>query len=110
MVHGTKALVVSRSKIVNPPHGDLDMSGVPIHGSASLDFIGVKYDEKLIFEDQVHGIVLHVSQRIGILRFVKLFFEDNSMLLHCYYAFALTIPEYCSPVCGSAPEYHIQRL
>ena len=32
------------------------------------------------------------------------------MLLRCYYAFILTILEYCSRVWGSAAECHLQLL
>ena len=44
------------------------------------------------------GNVFRVSQRIGILRLVKLVFVDTSVLLCCYNAFVLPILEYCSPV------------
>ena len=49
----TKALVVSRSKTVNPPHGDLVLSGVQIWASPNLDILGVKFDNRLTFEDHV---------------------------------------------------------
>ena len=94
----TKALVVSRSKTMNPPHGDLVLSGVSISASPNLDIIGVKFDSRLTCEDRVHGIVSRVSQRIGILRLVKRFVVDTSVFLRCYYAFVLLILEHCSPV------------
>ena len=62
----TKALVVSRSRTVNSPHGDLVLSGVSIRASSNLDILSVKFDSKFIFEDHVPGIVSCVSQRIGI--------------------------------------------
>ena len=65
---------------------------------------------ELIFEDNVYGIVSHVSQRIGILRLVKRDFVDTSVLLRCYYSFVLPIFEYCSPVWGSAAKCHLQLL
>ena len=46
----TKALFVSRSKTVNPPHGDLVLSVVSIHPSPILDILGVKFDITLTFE------------------------------------------------------------
>ena len=58
----TKALVVSRSRTANPPHGDLVLSGVYIRASPNLDILGVKFDRKLTFEDHEHGIVSPVSQ------------------------------------------------
>ena len=83
----TKALVFSRSRTVNPPHGDLALSGVSISASPNLDILGVKFDSWLTFEDHVRGIVSRVSQRICILRLVKRVFVDTSVLLRCYYAF-----------------------
>ena len=61
-----EALVVSRSRTVNPPHGDLVLPGVSICASPNLDILSVKFDSRLTFDDHVGGIVSHVSQRIGI--------------------------------------------
>ena len=51
-----KALVDSRSRTVNPPHGDLVLSGVSICASPNLDILRVKFDSRLTFEDHVHGV------------------------------------------------------
>ena len=80
----TKALVVSRSKTVNPPHGGLVLSEVSICASPHLDILGVKFDSRLTIEDIVRGIVSRVSQRIGILRLVKSVFADTFLVLRCY--------------------------
>ena len=106
----TKALVVSRSRIVSLPHGDLVLSGVSIRTSPYLDILGVKFDSKLTFEDHVRSIVSRVSQRIGILMLVKRIFVDTSVLLRCYFAFVLPVLEYCSQLWGSAAEFHLQLL
>ena len=53
----TKAVVISRSRTVSPPHGDLVLFGVSICTSPNLDILGVKFDSKLTFEDHVCGIV-----------------------------------------------------
>ena len=82
----TKALVVSRSRTVNPTRGDLVLSGVSIHDSPNHYIFGVKFDRKLIFKDHVRGIVSRVSQRIGVLRLVKRIFVDTSVFLRCYFA------------------------
>ena len=39
----TKAFVVSRSRTVRPPHGDLVLSGVSIRASLNIDILGVKF-------------------------------------------------------------------
>ena len=95
-----KALVVSRSRIVNPPHGDLVLSVVSICASPNFDILGVKFDNMLTFEYHVRGIVSRVTQRIGILRLVKRVFVDSSVLFRSCYAFVLPALEYCSPVWG----------
>ena len=106
----TKALVVSRSRIVNLPNGDLVLSGVSIFTTPNLEILGVKFESKLNFEDHVSGIVSRVSQKIGILSFLKRVFLDTSVLVCCYYAFILPILEYCTLVCRLAAECHIQLL
>ena len=99
----TKALVISRSRTVNSPHGDLVLSDVSIRASP-------KFDSKLTFEDNVHGIVSRVSQRIAILRLEQRIFVDTSVFIPCYFASVLPILKYCSPVWGSAAECHLQLL
>ena len=78
-INKTKSLVVSRSRTVNPPHGDLVLSGASICVSPNFDILGVKFDSKLTFEDHVLGIVSRVYQRIGILRLVNNVFVDTSV-------------------------------
>ena len=76
--NNTKALVVSRSRTMNPPHGDLVVSGVSVCASPNLDILGVKSDSRITFEDHVFGIVSRVSRiMIGILRLVKRVFVDT---------------------------------
>ena len=106
----SKALVVSRSWTVSPPHDDLVLSGVSIQTSPNLDILGVKFDSKRTCEEHLRGIVSEVSQRIGILMLVKRIFVDTSVLLRCYFAFVLPILEYSSPVWGSAAEFYLHIL
>ena len=105
----TKALVVSRSRTVNPPYGNLVLSGVSIPAGPNLDVLGVKFDSKLAFNFQrlcAWYCFPCLSQRIGILRLVKHLFMDTSSLLlpilrtHTSLLFCICSPilEYCSPV------------
>ena len=93
----TKALVFSRSRSVNPSHGDLVLSGVSIFARLNFDILGVRFDSRLTFEDHVHGIVSRISLRISTLMLVKRVFVDTSMLLCFYYSFVHPIHEYWSP-------------
>ena len=79
----TKALVVSRSRIMNPPHYDLVLSGVSICTGPNHYILGVKFDSRLTFKDHVRLLVSRISQRIGLLRLVKRVFVDTSVLLRC---------------------------
>ena len=85
------------------------LSVVSIRASPNLDILGVKFDSKVQFEDNVCCIVFHVPQRIGILRYVKRIFVDTTVLIGCNFAFVLRIFEYW-PVLGSAAECHLQLL
>ena len=82
-----KALVVSRSRAVNPPHGDLVLSVVSIRASSNLDILGVKFDSKLTFENDVRGIVspgLSKNWYFFVLRCYLLFTSQSlSIVLRC---------------------------
>ena len=75
---------LSPRRTLNPPLGDLVLSGVSICASPNFHILGVKFDNRLAFEDHVRGIFSPVFQRIGILRLVKRIFVDTSVLLRCH--------------------------
>ena len=108
----TNALVVSRSRTVILPHGDLVLSGVSIRVSPNLAIHGVKFDIKFTFEDHVRGTVSRVSQRIDILRLVKRISVEIkfSVLICCYFAFVLQSLSIILRYLGSAVECHLQLL
>ena len=99
--------MVSRSRTVNPPHGDLVLSWVSICASPNLDILGVKFEDH---SKTICVVLSIVSPEFGILILVKRVFLDTSVLLRCYYAFGLPILEYCSSVWLSAAECHLQLL
>ena len=51
----TQSLVVSRSGTASPPHGDLVLSGLSICVIPNLDILGVKFDSRITFGNQVRG-------------------------------------------------------
>ena len=106
---GRWCMLLNPKKIYHS-HGDLGLAGVPILSNPSLDILGVRFDCGLTFESHVRGVVSRVSQRIGILRMVNGVYADTSVLRRCYYAFILSILEYCSPVWGSAASSHLRLL
>ena len=54
----TKALVITRSRTVNNPHGGLVLSGIFIHASSNLNILGMKFDSKLDFKDKCWVLIL----------------------------------------------------
>ena len=58
----TIALVVSRSRTVNPPLCDLVLSAVSTRAAINHDILGLKFDSKHLFEDHVSGTVPRVSK------------------------------------------------
>ena len=58
----TKAFVVSSSRTISPPNGDLVLPGVYILAIPNLDIHAVKFDFKLTIEDHVRGSVSRVAR------------------------------------------------
>ena len=87
----TKDKMVSKSRTVNPPHGDVVLSEVSICATPNIDILGEMCDSRLTFDCSpsidsrltfdVRGIASRVSQRIGILRLVNRVFVDISLFL-----------------------------
>ena len=57
----TKALMLGRSRTVNPPDDDLVLSGVAIWASPNLGILRVKFDRWFTFEGHARGIVSLVA-------------------------------------------------
>ena len=72
--------------------------------------LGVLFDRKLTFEQHVRAVTSTVSQKIGILRKCWQTYQDNSLILKCFYAFILPFFEYCSAVWMSAAHTHLKIL
>ena len=105
----TSDLVVNRSRTVNPPHGDLILSGVSIWNS-NLHILVVKFDSRLIYEDHVRGIVSRVSQELVFWGWWRVsLWTPLCCFVTTMHLFSISM-RYCSPVCGSADECHRQLL
>ena len=105
----TKGLVVSRSRTVNTPHGDLVISGDSIRASHNLvDILDVKFDNKLTFEDHVCGLFALSLRELVFCSWWNKYLCYLALRCHC--VFVLQILEYCSPVWVSAAECHFQLL
>ena len=104
----TKALVVLRSRTVNPLLGDLVLSVFSIHESPFLD-------SKLTIVENVRlacaWYCFSCFSENWHLRLVKHVFVGTSVRVTLLlYAFVLPVLEYCSPIWGSAAECHLQLL
>ena len=115
----TKTLMVSRSRTVNPPHGDLVFSGVSIRASPNLDILGRKFDSRFTFEDHVRGIVFRVSQRLGnfevsaqlccFVAILHLFSQSLGIVLRCGGQLLNDIFSFSSGTCIRWPGFALIR-
>ena len=64
----TKAMIVSRSRIMHPQSPSLTIGGTVLKESVDLDILGVTFDSKMIFEKPRRSVSRAASQRQGILR------------------------------------------
>ena len=96
----TEALVLSRSRTVNHPRGNLVYSRFPFTSDPTSTSMAWSLTANL----HSKNIDYRVSEIIVILLVVKRIYEwvDTSVLLRYYWAFFLKILEFCSPVWGSA--------
>ena len=101
----TKTLVVSRSRTMNPPHGDLVLSAVSICADPNLGILGVKSESRLTLPRRKCSC--YCLPCLSKNRYFEV--GNTSVLLRCHYALVLLILEYCS-VWGSDAEYHLQLL
>ena len=106
----SKTMTVSRSRTSIPAHPDLHVGGVNHVNSATLDILGVTFDQKLTFESHICSMVSRASRSLGIFRKASRVFGDHTVSLRCFRSFVLPLLEYCSPVWDSACETHISLL
>ena len=94
----TKVFVVSRSKTLILPYGDLVLSGVSICANPNLDILGVKFDSMLTFEKTMSVALFPVLSENWHFEV-----DDTFVLFCCYYVFVvfvLPILEHYSPAWG----------
>ena len=106
----TKCMIFSRSRTIYPEHPELTLGDTAIEKVEFLKLLGVTFDAKLTYERHLRNITSKVSQKIGILRKCWRVYQDNSLILKCFYAFILPFFEYCSSVWMSAAPTHINML
>ena len=106
----TKSAIFTRSRTMLPEHPDINLGDSTIENVTNLKLLGVLFDSKMTFELHVRAIASKVSQKIGILRKCWQTYQDNSVILKCFYAFILPFFEYCSAVWMSAASTHLKVL
>ena len=106
----TREMLISRSRTVEPLFPDLLIGGSVVEIVSELKILGAILDSKLTFEKQVRAIAASASMKVGILRKTMSVFPDVAVVAKCFWAFILTVLEYCSPVWMSAATSHLSLL
>ena len=78
--------------------------------SVELDILGVTFDSRLSFENNLRSVSRAASPRLGILRKSWRVFHDRLLLERCFRGFVLPILEYCSAVWCFAADSHLKLL
>ena len=92
-----------------PSFPELTLNGVELRESSELIILGVTFDPKLSFEQHLRSVVVPASQRISIMRRLKIFYSVE-VVRHCFNSFMLPDFEYASVVRGSAARSHLALL
>ena len=106
----TKSILFGRSRTMLPEHPDLFIGNNAIGSEEKLKLLGVWFDSKLTFECHIRAIAQSVSKKIGILRKCWQTYQENSIVLNCFYSFILPFFEYCSAIWRSAAPSHLKIL
>ena len=79
----TKTMIVSRSRTMHPLSPPLTIGGSVLKESDDLVILGVTFDSKLTFEKHLRWVSRAASQRLGILKSSRVFY-DNSLPERCF--------------------------
>ena len=106
----SRSCCFSRSHTLLPPHGDLYVDGSVLTSCDKLKFLGVTFDQKLIFERHIRSLVSSASRKIGLMRKAYSIFSDVSISRRCFNCFVLPHLEYCATVWSSAAASYIRLV
>ena len=106
----SKSTIFSRSRTIFPEHPELCINDTAIENVTDLRLLGVLFDSKLTFESHVRNVTSIVSQKVGILRKCWQTFQEDALVMKCFYAFILPFFEYCSVVWLSTAPTHLNML
>ena len=96
-------LVLVLSYLSPPLSSDLVIDGSVVEMVSEWKILGIIPDSKLAFEKQVRAIAASASRRVGILRKTMSIFRDLAVLAKYFWAFILSVLEYCSSVLCRLP-------
>ena len=83
----TKSITFSRSRTIFPEHPNLILGDTVIENVDTFKLLGVTFDSKLTFERHLRNVTSVVSQKVGILRKCWQVYQDNALVIKCFYAF-----------------------
>ena len=103
-------MIVSRSRTMHPQSPPLTIGGTVLKESDDLVILGVTFDSRQTFENQICLVSRAASQRLGIMRKSWRVLHDRSLLERCFRDFVLPVLKYCSAVWCSAADTHLKQL
>ena len=104
----TKTMIVSRSRTMHPQSPPLAIGGAVLKESDFLVILGVTFDSKMTFENNLRSASRAASQKLGILRKSCRVFHDKSLLAKFSRGCVLPVLENCSAVWCSATDAHLK--
>jgi hypothetical protein len=108
----TKCNLVNFGKQTATTKVDANLFGVPIPESNSALFLGIRFDSKLNFEDQISYIEETSSKRLNILKILanKKWKIKKSLLSKIYIMIIRSVIDYSSVILSSLSETRLLRL
>jgi hypothetical protein len=111
--HKCAQIVFSRAKKFDIIELDVSLYGIKIPRDISPKFLGVVFDRRLNFHEQIQNIRKKTSDRLSIIKtlsYDQLWKLDNSVLIKLYKTLVRSIIEYSSVIIGSVSQSFIKKL
>ena len=106
----TKALMISRSRMLAHIFPNLVLDGTVDDRVTELKVLGVVLDTNLPFEGHSRLMAASAFSKLAIMRKALCLFSDLVLVLRCFWSFLLPVLEYCSPVWISTTASHLGLL
>ena len=103
-------MVVNRSRTSALGYRDFTFGGSELEEIKESRILGVTFDSKLTFENQLRGVISMAARNLGVVRRAGKLFDYLHMPKGCFNAYVLSSLEFCAPVRMSSAESHWDLL